>query len=134
LNGEAGFSSDQHLEGLSRLGGKTWASFVSSHVVDREGIILWLEKLSFESCRGGGGVKGSGCSPGPKYSNDLVVRFSAFTLPSYLSFILPVWQWCVVTMRLLCSETLLQLVGFAIVVSSQATVYITDLPIFSALG
>jgi len=40
LDGEAGFSSDQHLEGLSRLRGKTWASFVSSHVVDREGIIL----------------------------------------------------------------------------------------------
>jgi hypothetical protein len=33
-----------------------------------------------------------------------------------------------------CFETLLQLPGLAVVVSSQATVYINDLLIFSALG
>ncbi len=38
------------------------------------------------------------------------------------------------TMTLLCLETLLQPHGFAVVVSSQATVLPTDLLIFSALG
>lgn len=36
-------------------------------------------------------------------------------------------------MRLLCFEALLQLSVFAVVVASN-TIYITDLPIFSALG